>query len=230
MRDRASAYVPTNIWLVGLNQKHKSTFRENVIVLQLLVLINYQKCLSVGFKNFFPTHSWFVRSKALLSAVVGDSLQSWVAVHSNCCIISSLSGKHDGAAGFMTLKGCRNSHLSLCAGSKCCLPVWHSHHCEVHVIICMQPDPHPHPLSFTKAHEAFDKVPFVYLFQFTFVLFFFISLRVFFISSSGEASRCFTRDCARTARSSWRRLQSCTSCTCLHSGVVFMHTPLPVTD
>lgn len=54
--------------------------------------------------------------------------------------------------------------------------------------------------------------------------------RVFSIFSSGEESRCSTHDCAHTARSSWRKLQSCMSCTYSHSGAVFMHTPSPVTD
>lgn len=38
---------------------------------------------------------WFV--KALVSAAGGDSLHRCVAIHNNCCIIPSLSGKHNGA-------------------------------------------------------------------------------------------------------------------------------------
>lgn len=66
--------------LVGLNRKHKSTSGKNVIVfqhssMQMLVLINYQKCSLVVFIILLSTHSWFLSNKALLSAAVGYSLQ-----------------------------------------------------------------------------------------------------------------------------------------------------------
>lgn len=77
-------------------------------------------------------------------------------------------------SGFMTLKDCMNSHLSPCAGSKCCLPMWLSRDCEVHVIICTQP--HPLFTSFTTVLEVFDKVPFVYMIVSVYMFFGFFCL------------------------------------------------------
>lgn len=80
-------------------------------------------------------------------------------------------------SGFMALKGCMNSHLSPCAGSKCCLPMWPSRDREVHVKIGTQP--HPLFTSFAKALEVFDKVPFVYLIVSVYMFFFYLPQGIF---------------------------------------------------
>lgn len=181
----------------------------------------------VGAHQLLLAHSWFVRNQALLSAAADDWLHRGGAVHGNRCVNPSLSARQNGAVWLYDTQRLREfTCVPLCrikVPSASVTPPWlkrmRSFACN-HILCWVVSQTHSRRLT---------KAPLLTR-SFGMTCLFLVFLRVFFISSWGEGSRCSTRGCARTARSSWRKSQSCTSCTYLHSGVVFTRTRLPVTD
>lgn len=120
--DGQAFHMPSILWLVGWSGKHQSALRSRVKAFQQL------QHADVGVSQLLLTHSWSVRSQALLSAAAADDwLHPWSGRSQQ--LLRNLPHFQQGRmelSGLMTLKGCVSSLVSLGAGSKCCLPAWPS--------------------------------------------------------------------------------------------------------